>query len=68
MVLLAGQRCLMFPIQGTRLGNSVMTAVSESGATVLWFRDVARKACEVVVSPDSGITKPPTPAWWHADL
>jgi hypothetical protein len=47
LVLFPGQRYLKFPVSGARPGNAVMTAVTESGTTILWFRRT-----EVVVSPD----------------
>ena len=55
-MLLPGQRCLVFPVTGTRLRNAVMTAVTESGHTALWFRRIARAKYEIVVSPDCDLT------------
>jgi len=57
-VLFPGQRYLMFPISGTKLGNAVMTAVSESGAAMLWFRRTPKHAAliEIVASPDCPLT------------
>lgn len=51
-VLLPGRRLLVFPVVGTRPGNAVMTAVTESGSTVLWFRRISWRNYEVVVGPD----------------
>jgi hypothetical protein len=56
IVLLPGQRCLVFPVKGTGRRNGVMTAVNESGATVLWFRKMGLRVYEVVVSPECDIT------------
>ncbi len=66
-VLFPDQRWLRFPVQGAKLDNAVMTAINESGTTLLWFRrfDASRplppnalvnlgdsqKAAEVIVSP-----------------
>jgi hypothetical protein len=55
-VLFPGQRHLVFPVVGTRPGNAVMEAVTESGSTVLWFRRIWRRNYEVVVSPDCDLT------------
>jgi hypothetical protein len=38
MAVLPGQRCWHFPVMGTARADAVMTAVNESGVTVLWFR------------------------------
>jgi hypothetical protein len=52
-ILLPGQRYLTFPVRGNRSGNAVMTAVTESGITMLWFRRIGwRREYEIVVSPD----------------
>jgi hypothetical protein len=56
MVLLPGQRCFVFPVEGTKWRNAVMTAVDESGATALWFRRTERRVYEIVVSPQVDIT------------
>jgi DivIVA domain-containing protein len=50
------QRWFRFPVQGSRRRNGVMTAVDESGTEVLWFRKTARRAVEVVVSPQCAVT------------
>lgn len=64
-MLLPGQRCLVFPVTGTRVRDAVMTAVTESGRTALWFRWIARPRSpwrsentkyEIVVSPDCDLT------------
>jgi DivIVA domain-containing protein len=55
-VLFPCQRYFIFPVSGTRKGNAVMTAVSESGATVLWIRHLRRHEYDVVVNLDYGIT------------
>jgi len=51
-VLFPGGRYLAFPVMGTRPDNAVMTAVTESGSTVLWFRRIGWRSYEVVVNPD----------------
>jgi hypothetical protein len=56
LVLLPGQRYLVFPVTGSRPGNAVMTAVSESGTTMLWFRRMPKGVIEVVVAPDCPVT------------
>jgi DivIVA domain-containing protein len=55
-VLFPGQRCLTFPVSGTSQRNAVMTAVSESGTTMLWFRHIRRYEYDVVVNPDGHLT------------
>jgi hypothetical protein len=55
-VLFPGQRYLVFPVSGTRPGNAVMTAVGESGTTLLWVRRIAPRKYEIVVSPDCHLT------------
>jgi hypothetical protein len=55
-VLFPGQRRLRFPVQGSSVRNAVMTAVDESGTTLLWFRKPWGAAVEVVVSPGCGLT------------
>jgi hypothetical protein len=57
-VLLPWQRYLVFPVSGTKLGNAVMTAISESGTAMLWFRRIPKHAAliEIVVSPDCQLT------------
>jgi len=62
-VLFPGRRYLTFPVSGSRPKNTVMTAVSESGSTMLWFR-ATRLAVEeeVIVSPDlSAAEREPVP-------
>ena len=50
-------RDLMFPVKGRRRGSAVMTAViPASGTTILWFRRLARREHEVVVSPECELT------------
>jgi len=56
MVLFPGQRYLTFPVRGSRPKNAVMTAVSESGSPVLWFRVTRLVEEEVIVSPDLDLT------------
>lgn len=63
-ILFPDGRWLRFPVQGSKLGNGVMTAVNESGVTVLWFRKVGLPgdwrgplAVEVILSPDCEVTK-----------
>jgi hypothetical protein len=51
-VLLPDQRFLLFPVRGTVPLNAVMTAITESGSTMLWFRRSATGLTEVVVSPE----------------
>lgn len=56
-ILLPGQRYLTFPVSGTRPGNAVMTAVTESGITVLWIRRIRLwSEYEIAVSPDCDLT------------
>jgi hypothetical protein len=56
-VLFPGQRWLRFPVQGTRPRNGVMTAIDESGTTLLWFRKPGwGPAVEVIVSRDGDVT------------
>jgi hypothetical protein len=55
-VLFPEGRYLLFPVSGTRRRNAVMTAVSESGTTMLWFRRIPKRIIEVVVSPDCSLT------------
>ncbi len=52
-----GQGYLRFPVTGTRASNAVMTAVNESGSTMLWFRRIRWwGSYEIVVSPDCDLT------------
>ena len=52
-----GQGYLRFPVSGTRPGNAVMTAVNESGSTMLWFRRIRWWGDhEIVVSPECDLT------------
>lgn len=52
-----GQGSLMFPVTGTRASNAVMTAVNESGSTMLWVRRTRWWGdYEIVVSPDCDLT------------
>ena len=55
-VLFPGGRCLEFPVRGTRPRDVVMTAVSESGATVMWLRRIGWGRCEAVVNSDCDLT------------
>ena len=55
-VLFPGKRYLVFPVSGTRRRHAVMTAVSESGTTMLWFRRLPKRVIEIVVSPDCSLT------------
>jgi len=55
-VLLPGQRCLVFPVMGTRRGNAVLTGVTESGSKALWVRRLRIARYEIVVSPDRDLT------------
>lgn len=63
VILVPGGRWFKFPVHGSRLGNAVMTAVNESGTTLLWFRKIGLPgdwrgpaAVEVIVSPECEIT------------
>ena len=50
-------RDLMFPVEGNRRSDAVMTAVvPASDATILWFRQLTRREHEVVVSPECDLT------------
>src|SRR5258708_5329670 len=55
-VLFPGQRWLRFPVQGSSVRNGVMTAIDESGSTLLWFSKQGSAAVEIIVSPDCGFT------------
>jgi hypothetical protein len=58
VVLFPARRWLKFPVQGTEYMNGVMTAVDESGTTLLWFRGVGQgeDVVEVVVSAECDLT------------
>jgi hypothetical protein len=51
------QRWFRFPVEGSRRRNGVITAVDESDTEALWFRKTARRAVEVVVSPQCALTR-----------
>jgi hypothetical protein len=56
LVLLPGRRWLSFPVVGAGLRNAVMTAITESGITVMWIRRIERQVYEVLLSPECELT------------
>jgi hypothetical protein len=58
VALFPRQRWLRFPVQGTGIGNGVLTAIDESGTELLWFffRRKPDFGMEAVLSQDCYVT------------